>query len=268
MFCMSTIASLISSDGNARNAIGRGAPIDLFRKHLSVIQARSAELLDDVFRLRFQVYCVERRFENPAEYPDGRERDEDDSRSNHFLVLYRPAHAVERMAVGTVRLILPRGGAELPVLRLLPARDRRKLDLPLESTAEVSRFAVPRAFRRRLKRDLAGHIGDGARSGSETWQLLGLLNFWLIRAVVTSTAKEQITHIVAVMEPALLRLLRRLGIEFHPMGGMVEHHGLRQPAWAPMSHIIDGIRRCRPELWDVAFDAGWDVPTGRALAYG
>ena len=40
------------------------------------------------------------------------------------------------------------------------------------------------------------------------------------------SAFGEITHIVAMMEPALLRLLRRLGIAFHPLGDPIEHHGL------------------------------------------
>ena len=68
-----------------------------------------------------------------------------------------------------------------------------------------------------------------------------------------------ITHIAAMMEPSLLRLLRRMGIEFHPMGGLVEHHGVRQPAWAIVAHLIERAKECHRELWEVATDAGRQV---------
>jgi N-acyl amino acid synthase of PEP-CTERM/exosortase system len=236
--------------------------INLFRRYFTVVQANSTELLDDVFRLRFQVYCLERGFENATAYPDGRERDHEDSRSSHFLVLYRPADDVDGAAVGTVRLILPRRGADLPVVKLLSTGERRKLDLPLNSTAEVSRFAVPRSFRKRLEHDLGKSLASGAAK-----QALSLLNFWVIRAVTMMTADGGITHIVAMMEPALLRLLRRLGIEFHPMGRTIEHRGLRQPVWAATVNLTERIRQCRPELWEIAFDSGWEVPTRPALRY-
>src|SRR5947209_14072684 len=130
--------------------------IDLFSYYLTVVQANSKELLDSVFRLRFQVYCRERSFENAAAYPDGRERDDDDARSLHFLVLHRPTNS----AVGTVRLILPRVGVDLPALELVGAELRRRLHLPLETTAEVSRFAIAKAFRQGLREDLRqGHGG-------------------------------------------------------------------------------------------------------------
>ena len=83
--------------------------------------------------------------------------------------------------------------------------------------------------------------------------------FRLVRGITRMTAASDITHIVAMMEPALLRLLRRLGIYFQPMGGMVEHHGLRQPVWAAMTSVTQGIRRYRSELWEVALDVGWDI---------
>lgn len=242
--------------------------IDLFRERLSIVQANSKELLDDVFRLRYQVYCLERGFENATEYPDGRERDDDDSRSTHFLVLFKPARGTENTAVGTVRLILPRPGADLPVLKLLPDQERRKFDLPSESTAEVSRFAVARTFRRCLAEDLGHSLKDTPKAVNSTRRFLSLLNFWLIRAVGTMTANEGITHIVAMMEPTLLRLLRPLGIVFHPMGQIVEHHGLRQPGWAAMANITDHFRRCRPDLWQLAFNTGWESPIKPASAHG
>src|SRR5262245_24845669 len=98
--------------------VSHGADLDRnraeeFRRRLQVVPANSPRLLDDVFRLRFEVYCVERGFERVDEHPEGRERDQDDSRSLHFLVLDRATGA----ATGTVRLILPRADAELPVFR-------------------------------------------------------------------------------------------------------------------------------------------------------
>lgn len=254
-------------DEQRKTTIGISQTIELFQKFFKIVPVNSRELLDQVFRLRFQVYCLERSFESPADHPDGRERDDDDGRSSHFLVLYRGEKCRQATAVGTVRLVLPRRGAELPVFRLLPHHDRRRIGLPISSTAEVSRFAVPRSFRRQLERDLGDQGGDAA-ADSIARLALELLNFWLVRGVVRMTATSGITHIVAMMEPALLRLLRRLGIQFHPMGRMVQHHGLRQPVWAAMTNVTNGIRRCRPELWEVAFDAGWDVPRRRAVAYG
>jgi N-acyl amino acid synthase of PEP-CTERM/exosortase system len=238
--------------------------IDLFGHYLTVIQANSKELLDSAFRLRFQVYCRERGFENAAAFPDGRERDDDDARSLHFLVLHRPTNS----AIGTVRLILPRVGIDLPVLRLVGSEYQRRAHLPRETTAEVSRFAVPKAFGKRLLGDLWHGNGHPSITESGPRPMLSLLTFGLIRAVVMMSLAGGITHIVAMMEPALLRLLRPFGIEFHPIGKPVEHHGLRQPGWAAMAHLADRVKKCHPELWELATDAGRRVPGQLASARG
>jgi N-acyl amino acid synthase of PEP-CTERM/exosortase system len=251
---MSSLLQFGINNAESAAVVRKRKPADLFKKYLTVMHANSRELLDAVFRLRFQVYCLERGFEDAAAHPDGRERDEDDARSLHFVVLYRPMKARASIPAGTVRLILPRRGIDLPVLRLLSIRQRRRLDLPLTSTAEVSRFAVPREFRKRLTRDLSARPDHAFRTLGGAREAPNPLSFLLLRAVVTMTADQGITHILAMMEPPLLRLLGRLGIEFHPIGGMVEHHGLRQPVWGAMSNIIQGIKRHRPEVWDVAFE--------------
>jgi N-acyl amino acid synthase of PEP-CTERM/exosortase system len=248
-----------------RTAINGGRSFDLLRRYLTVVEANSTELLDDVFRLRFQVYCLERGFEDAAEYPDGRERDHDDSRSAHFLVFYRGTGSPLATAAGTVRFIMPRPGIELPVLGLLSAEERRLVDLPLDSTAEVSRFAVAKAFRRRLENEL---FGNSIRSGTVEGpfgQRLPLLTFGLLRAVVMMSIHGGITHIVAMMEPALLRLLARLGVEFNAIGKPVEHHGERQPVWATMTSLVERVKRRCPELWDFATDAGRELPAQKAL---
>jgi N-acyl amino acid synthase of PEP-CTERM/exosortase system len=240
---------------------GRGT-VNLYRRYLTVLRANSEELLDKVFRLRFQVYCLERGFEDAAEYPDGREQDGEDSRSLHSLLLDRATGS----AVGTVRLILPRGGDDLPVFRLIGAGRRHGAGLPLETTAEVSRFAVAKAFRRPLEE--GWHPGPGrAPIAGGRGPALQLLTFGLIQAVVMMSAFGEVTHIVAMMEPALLRLLRRLGIAFHPLGEPVEHHGLRQPGWALMTHLIASIKDCDPELGEIISETERGMPEEPALAH-
>jgi N-acyl amino acid synthase of PEP-CTERM/exosortase system len=231
----------------SRSVAAAGDAYELFRRHLTVVPVDSEELLDHAFRLRFQVYCVERGFENAAEHPDGRERDRDDQRSLHFLVLDRATGN----AAGTVRLILPQIGNDLPVFRLAGTHEPG-VPLPLHSTAEVSRFAVAKAYRRPLE--------SRWRPGSGRRTALPIITFGLIQAIVMMSSVGGITHIVAMMEPALLRLLRRLGIEFHPVGGLVEHHGLRQPGWAAMAHLAERVKECHRELWEVATDAGRRTP--------
>jgi N-acyl amino acid synthase of PEP-CTERM/exosortase system len=237
----------------ARSTITESDSFEVFKSRLAVVPADSEELLDRVFRLRYQVYCVERGFEDRNDHPEGRERDVDDRRSLHFLVLDRATGE----AAGTVRLILPQPGNALPVSKLSGAC-QPSLSLPWQSTAEVSRFAIAKAFRRALEASWCR--SDGGRTA------LPIITFGLIQAIVMMSTIGGISHIVAMMEPALLRLLRRMGIEFHPVGGLVEHHGLRQPGWAPMAGLAERVKECHRELWEIATDAGRCLPTTPLLA--
>jgi N-acyl amino acid synthase of PEP-CTERM/exosortase system len=251
---MPSAVPFASSREVPQSAVGDGGAFEVFKRRLAVVPADSEELLDRVFRLRFQVYCVERGFEDPAGHPDGRERDSDDRRALHFLVLDRATGE----AAGTVRLILPQPGSDLPVFKL-SAACQPAVGLPQRSTAEVSRFAIAKAFRRPLEASWCR--GDGGRTA------LPIITFGLIQAIVMMSSIGGITHIVAMMEPALLRLLRRMGIEFHPVGGLVEHHGWRQPGWAAMAGLAERVKECHRELWDIATDAGQRLPAAPPLAF-
>jgi N-acyl amino acid synthase of PEP-CTERM/exosortase system len=233
-----------STYGRSRQSqsTGRGV-FALFNRHLSVVRADSDELLDQVYRLRFRVYCVEREFENAAEHPDGRERDHDDSRSLHFLALDRASGR----AVATMRLILPRFGDDLPVLRMLGRCRKKSLDLPLATTAEVSRFAIDKRFRRQLETRWCSAAGPLATGPGADGSATPVVSYGLIQEVLSMNLTGNITHVVALMAPALLRLLRRLGVEFHSIGAPVDHHGLRQPGWAAVAQLLDRVKGCRRE---------------------
>jgi N-acyl amino acid synthase of PEP-CTERM/exosortase system len=84
----------------------------------------------------------------------------------------------------------------------------------------------------------------------------------LFKAIVKMSARHGITHWYAVMEPTLLRLLARFGIEFDLIGPLVQYHGWRQPCFAAADQVLAGIHRRRPEVWEFITDAGklWPAP--------
>lgn len=61
-----------------------------------------------------------------------------------------------------------------------------------------------------------------------------------------------VTHLVAMVDPALPRLVRRSGVEFRSLGAPVQHHGLRQPGWAAVGQLLDRVRDCLAKLWEFA----------------
>ena len=62
-------------------------------------------------RIRFQVFCLDKRFENPEDFSASRETDAWDDQSAHFVVQDKS----NRQWVAATRLVLPRDDRQLPV---------------------------------------------------------------------------------------------------------------------------------------------------------
>jgi N-acyl amino acid synthase of PEP-CTERM/exosortase system len=116
--------------------------------------ATTPELLDGVFRLRYQVYVDEFGYEHAGDHPEGREMDEWDPLSIHMAALN-----TEGEVIGTIRLIL-NSEYGLPTLNVSAPffQDRNPRS---KFIAEVSRLAVARSFRRRVE--------DGFQGVNEFW---------------------------------------------------------------------------------------------------
>jgi N-acyl amino acid synthase of PEP-CTERM/exosortase system len=210
--------------------------------HFDIVRADTPSLLDEVHRLRYQVYCLENDgFENADEHPDGRERDSDDDRSIHALLLHRRTGNF----AGTVRVILPTLNGSpwrpLPMHRILEAQGGGLLSQlpPVHDLAEVSRFAVSKAFRRRQgeERYVDMRAGD-ASSMSDEQRTMPYITFGLLRGMLEICYEQQMSHVCAVMEPALIRILRRFGLKFEPIGEPIEHHGTRWCCVAPLADLV------------------------------
>ncbi|MBV9537388.1 MAG: GNAT family N-acetyltransferase [Acidisphaera sp.] len=193
--------------------------------------AKTPEQKDAAFRLRYQVYCVERGYE-PGQ--GAKETDRFDPRSGHAILVQRSTGLV----VGTVRVVAPKAqgdDADLP-MQLLCARQVSPA-LAAGRTGEISRFAISKDLR-------DGGSGDVP------------LRLGLMRGIVEISAELGLTHWCAVMERTLLRLLRLSGIHFDPLGPAIEYRGLRQPSWGGIERVLDRMRRERPAVWDYVTDEG------------
>lgn len=108
-------------------------------------------------QLRYQVFCLETAYEDPAQFPDGEEKDEWDDHAVHFLVQERcSGHWVAAM-----RLVLPSA-------QILPIEKRVAIESSLRHDqrycAEVSRLCMVGHYRRRLQGRAA--LCDDPLSGS------------------------------------------------------------------------------------------------------
>jgi len=210
--------------------------LSCYREYFEVVRAETPALLDEAYRLRYQVYCVENSYENRAQQADGRETDVYDSRSVHALLVHKRTGAT----AGTVRVILPGADAEafpLPINVVTgPHQGQLLRQLPHTQLAEISRFAVSKEFRR--------HCTE-----AEDRRMLRYITFGLIRGALELCREHDIEYICAVMERALIRLLARVGLVFEHIGDLVEYHGARQPCVARIGQLVDGLQANRTLLW-------------------
>lgn len=181
---------------------------------LLIKRALTADELDSVFRLRYQVYCLERGYECQEDYPDGRETDEYDQYSLHFIA------CSGTKPVGTVRLILPNPLA-------FPIEKHCGVDIASISrgdtrVAEISRLAVS-----------SEALKEGAISKS-------MVTIGLIRELFHANRLHGlgIRHVFAVMSGGLERRLKRCGIRFMPAGKPVHYHGARTPFYTSPDEVL------------------------------
>jgi N-acyl amino acid synthase of PEP-CTERM/exosortase system len=206
--------------------------------------------MEAAFALRYQVYCLERQFEDPDKQADGLETDQFDHHAVHSLLFHRSCDE----AIGTARLILPEARPNsLPIQQLLKKNGLNAGDyFPSDMVAEVSRFAVSKAFRRREAGSEALLLSAEAERDRRGYlPCLGLVQILLRQSVDLG-----VEYWGAVMEPQLLRWLAMLGICFQPIGPMISHHGLRQPSYCHLPTMLRDLAKAKPEFWDVVTNGG------------
>lgn len=236
------------------------APDDLFDNYFQwfrVSIATTAEEIEEAHRIRYQVYCVETEFLKREDNPGGLEIDPFDAHSDQALLIHRPTD----LTAGTVRLVRPsmskdHGG--LPARIASEALQNLRERLPLETTGEISRFAISKAFRQRQNDALFGALTEEQRAEAQAQirRAIPHITLGLMQAIFVMSLRHNMTHLCAIIDPALLRLLSRLGLDFIAEGELVEFHGMRQPVWCEIESFLSGIYERRPDIWDIITDRG------------
>lgn len=258
-------------EGLPQFVLDRDALCSAFETNFEVVVADSPALVKEVLALRYQVYCLERGYEDPEKNSDGCERDEFDCRSVYGFVRHRRS----ARCIGAVRLVLcdtEEPESPFPVEAhcrdvFFPDASREIRSISRVRLGEISRFAVSRQFRRRYTeadyiQGISPHVPyfDPDQPGSEHRRMMPHVTLGLFAAVIRLSKIHGVTHWFAVMEPTLLRLLRRFGIHFPTIGPIVEYHGRRQPTLAVASELAERARGERPDVWDLVTDRGRELP--------
>lgn len=248
---------------------------ELFGRYFDVITDDTSWVADEAFKLRYQVYCIEQGFEDASQFKDKREFDDFDCRSAHAIIRHKPSGNT----AATLRLVLPDPeNLHTPFPIEQHCGDYARLvspilqGVPRDSIAEISRFAISKDFKRRF-----GEAGTVAGIGPDRdkyfeqdvggKRVIPHLILGLFAAVFRMSVERKITHWYAVMDLSLLRLLSRFGIDFVPVGDMVDYHGLRQPCLGNVEEAVNKLWEKHLDAWNLVTVDGalWPAPSNETF---
>lgn len=222
--------------------------ITQFSQHFRLLPADTPELLREVYRMRYEVYCLEMGFERPEQFPDGLERDDYDHRARHCLIQHRESG----LYAGSVRLVLhdPENSNILfPFEKHCGhSLDRSILDpmrLPRERIGEISRLTVTAQFRRRQGDHGSTQEADSGPTlpaSTTDRRIFSHIAAGLYLAGAAMGLQQGLSGVFVMMEPRLARHLSLYDLHFTPVGEVIEYHGRRRgPYYISREDVLERL---------------------------
>lgn len=230
--------------------------ITQFSQHFRLLPANTPELLREVYRMRYEVYCLEMGFERPEQFPDGLERDDYDRRARHCLL----QHRATGLYAGSVRLVLQdqkNSNSLFPFEKHCGhSLDRSILDpmrLPRDRIGEISRLTVTARFRRRQ----SDHGSTSEAMSGPTAPIIpendrrvfSHIAVGLYLAGAAMGLQQGLSGVFVMMEPRLARHLSLYDIRFTSVGEVIEYHGRhRGPFYISREALLENLSPPLAEL--------------------
>lgn len=202
-------------------------------------------LMARVFKLRFQVYCVECGLLARADYPDRQESDAYDAASTHFCAFNQGDELV-----GYVRLVRCGPGLLFPFQTRCHSLSEGVTLPPPEASAEISRLIVRHDYRRRRGDTVAGVTAASADNTREcekrdrSPQIL----LSLYRQMYLQSLAQGVRYWYAAMERPLARALKQMNFAFKQVGAEMNYYGPVAPYLADLRELEVNLHRINPQL--------------------
>jgi len=198
------------------------------------------------YQLRYQVFCLETGYEDPAQFPDGEEKDKWDDEAAHFIVRERGSGEW----VAAMRLVLPS-------LQSLPIHDRVPIEPSLKrdhsQSAEISRLCMVGHYRRRLQgrampcRDISsdenqkyGAVQSELKRRQRTAEILQVF----FKAAAELCRDKGIAYCYMLTTRGLAKVATAvLPINMHLAGPSCLHRGERYPYLVDVDQVIRGLKK-------------------------
>lgn len=174
--------------------------------------------LNELYKIRYQVYCEEFGYLEKEEYPNKVEYDIFDSNSVHFILRHRKSKEV----AATVRLIL-NSNLRFPIEKHFTL-DLQKQFVNNTNIAEISRLIVAKKYRKKL------------------------LLISLIKGLFSFIWSKKIDYIYAVLDDKLFKTVKKMGFPFKKIGAPSVYQGFTTPYIINVQEMMDNLYDCNPRL--------------------
>lgn len=231
----------------------------IFKRYFSVEKADNSKKLDDAYRLRYQVFCLEQEgFENADDHPDGREMDMFDraGSTRHVVVYFNDPQTGEKFPLGTARLILPKGLNWKNVFPLQSvSRAQNSMEIvdskSVRQATELSRLCISYE-QKKLVRKRIDELDIPLIEKQELKNMaIKLLPIAIFQGVCEIALDQGILDFYCMMTPDKIKRLLEVGLVYTPVGDAVQHHGVRQPFHTNLMTTFDHMRENRPLIYKV-----------------
>ncbi|MDJ0632247.1 MAG: PEP-CTERM/exosortase system-associated acyltransferase [Xenococcaceae cyanobacterium MO_188.B29] len=223
-----------------------------FFSYFDLYIADTPKLKEEVYKIRYQVYCDELNYEPKENFPEGMETDIYDSRSIHCLLKHKPSG----LYAGCVRLVL--ADLEKPkALFPLEKVCQHSVDFSRKSRlhySEVSRLAVISQFRKRKgeQNSATGLIlpEQDLNPSIQEKRKFPVIALSLYLACTSILITLNLDDTFTMMEARLSRHMRIFGIPSQLVGDFIEYHGRRGPFLMSPTSVLDNINEDIRDLFE------------------
>ncbi len=222
--------------------------IEHYQKYFYSVHANTPELKTLAFQLRHQVYIKEY---GDKVFKSGIKMDEYDNEALHALIFHRPT----KKAVGCIRVIPYNEQTKnvLPLDLVCNEFDKNLISqsvLKSKGTGEITRMAIDSSFRRRSY-DVSLDTENKKTSSLNSNRRIKINYLPLCLALMAFhlSHEAKLSHTLALMEPRLVRLLKRFNIQLTQIGNMVDFYGQRAPYKLNTDNIFERLKPTFQELY-------------------
>lgn len=237
---------------NFRQAYGLLANT-IFNHHFEIVVADTPDLQKISHQLRYQIFCVERKFDMPAQ--NQMEQDEYDHRAVHFMIKLRHNGAF----IGTGRLIMPSTTGSVPLLDKLSPNKRTEFNLYnptlLKRTCEISRLGFLRQYSR------FSHKTYGLRPSWLTFllgkRLSDMGKLGLYRGIFTLAKQNGMDDCVFCTDAFLITRFKKIGFKvYDTIDDSLNVHGPVTAIKFNVDAMLEDGKKNAPARWAIVTDNG------------